>query len=370
MNLYWYIFCFISFFSISPINLEQNFQKLLKILFLFLLAIFIGLRNEVGGDWDIYLYDFNNNSKIFDLQTFKDLNIKTAGSSWIEKIQFFQTYYRDLGYELLQSIIYYLNLKIYGLNFLLSIIFVLSINKFCKSFDNNNYWLIFVIAFPYLITVVAMGFTRQATALSFVLIALTYFKNNKLIPFFLYTAIAILFHKSSAIILPFILLSNFKINIKYFLTFLSLAIIALILIIPEYSRIETGYLVPNSIYVSKGVVYRISLNLLAGLLFIIFFSKLKFDKKMNTLIISVFIFNILLLIFIKNYSTLIDRLIIYFIFIQLIIYSRLYLVMPKFKMLFNISIIILYAIVYYVWFNFSIHSYAWLPYQNILLKYF
>ena len=58
MLIYWLIFLSISFLSISPIKLEKNLQIIFKFFFIILLSFFIGLRQEVGGDWDIYKFDF------------------------------------------------------------------------------------------------------------------------------------------------------------------------------------------------------------------------------------------------------------------------------------------------------------------------
>ncbi len=348
MIIYWTFFIVLSIFSISPLKLENELDKLLKLLFLTILAIFIGLRHEVGGDWDIYKYDFKKYSKIFSLYPLY--------------------FYKDFGYEFFQYLINKLHFEVYGLNLIQALIFVFGLSRFCKVFANDNYWLAILISFPYLITVVAMGFTRQSTALALILIAITYFKDNKFMIFFVFSFCALLFHKSSSIIIPFILLAGFKFNLKYMLLILSLFLISILLIIPEIQRIETGYITKDSIYTSKGAIYRILLNITSGIIFLIFYKKLKFEKEINLLIIFSLIFNLILLFFINDYSTFVDRIIIYFIFIQIIVFSRLFYILPKFKVLFNVFITIIYSLVYFVWFNFSIHSYAWLPYKNILIN--
>ena len=39
---------------------------------------------------------------------------------------------------------------------------------------------------------------------------------------------------------------------------------------------------------------------------------------------------------------------------------------PKYKIILNIKVIILYGLLYYIWFNYSYYSYNWIPYKNIL----
>ena len=349
MQLYWVLFSLIAFFSISDIKLDKNLKYILNFIFLLFLTLFIGLRHEVGGDWDIYKYDFQNNVIFFDLSK---LN-----------------YVRDFGYEFLSFICFKLDLGIYGLNLILSLIFVYSLNKFIIQLK-NNYWLLYLISFPYLIIIVSMGYTRQAAGLSFMLLALCSLNDKKLIPFLIYSLTAIMFHKSSAIMLPLIFISYFKINFNNFFIFLILSVVAYFTIIPEIDRISSGYLNVYSKYQSSGVSYRISLNILAGTIFLFFYSKLKFNSKMDNLIIIIFFCNIGLFLLIDNYSTFVDRIIIYFTFIQLIVFSRLYLILPNFKTIINILVIFLYALIFYIWINFSYHSYLWLPYKNILFMNF
>lgn len=347
MLAYWIIFSFISFLSISPINIEKNIKFFFKYIFLFFLIIFIGFRHDVGGDWDIYKFDFKNNIEYFNIYEL--------------------SYVRDFGFELLSYIIFKLQFDVYSLNIILAIIFIHCLNKFNILFS-GNYWLAYVIAFPYLITVVSMGYSRQATAFAFILLSICEIKTKNMFKFFIFSIIALLFHKSAAILLPIIFISNFKFNFIYILILTILIFISGMLILPETTRILAGYLSEYSNYKSHGVYYRISMNILAGILFVLFYKKLNFEKNINHLIFFIFIINIILIYFIENYSTLVDRLIIYFTFIQIIIFSNLYKINPKYKILINFSVIFVYGFIYYIWFNFSYHSYAWTPYKNIIIE--
>lgn len=347
MYLYWFILSFVSLLSLRPVKFEEKLNNIIKIYFLIFLSIFIGLRHEVGGDWDIYKYDFYRNVHFFNI-----LNLQ---------------YIRDFGYELLSYATYKLELGIYGLNFALGIIFIFSLHTFALNFS-KNYWLTFVIAFPYLITVVSMGFTRQGTALAFALLSLCAIRNLKSYKFIFYSIMAILFHKSVALLSILILLTHFKFKIKFILIFIILILSSFALILPDISRYVAGYLTEASQYKSKGVYFRMSLNLLSGLIFLFFYKKIKVDKNINLLIFLVFFINIILLFIIKDHSTFVDRIIIYFVFIQLIVFTRLELIAPRFEIFFTLTIIILYFAVYFVWFNYSIHSYAWMPYKNILIE--
>ncbi len=347
MSIYWIFYSLISIFSLKLIKFETNLSKLLNFIFLIILIVFIGLRYDVGGDWDIYKNDFYENISSFNLLKFD--------------------YVRDFGYEFLSYLIFKLEFEIYVLNLILAVLFVYSLNKFSINFT-DNYWIIFVIAFPYLITVGAMGFVRQAAAVSFILLSLCYFQKKDLIKFLIIFLGALLFHKSSAILLPFLLISNLKLNIKFNLIIIILFFLAYIIISPEIARISS-YFSESSKYSSLGVIPRIILNLLPGLMFLLFFKKLRFNNNIDIVIILITFFQILILFFINdNTSTFIDRLIINFYFIQLLVFSRLYLILPSHKIAINILIIIFYAMIYYTWMQYSAHSYAWIPYKNIIFE--
>tara|TARA_B100000575_G_scaffold255611_1_gene225496 strand:- start:5562 stop:6614 length:1053 start_codon:yes stop_codon:yes gene_type:complete len=347
VSIYWLFYALVSIFSLKFIKFEINLSKLLNFIFLIILALFIGLRYEVGGDWDIYKNDFYENISSFNLLKFD--------------------YVRDFGYEFISYLIFNLEFEIYILNLILAFLFVYSLNKFSINFS-DNYWIIFVIAFPYLVTVGAMGFVRQAAAFSFILLSLCYYQKKDVIKFLILFLGALLFHKSAAILLPFLLISNLKLNIKFNLIILILIILAYIIISPEITRISS-YVSESSKYASSGVIPRIVLNILPGLIFLLFFKKLRFKNNIDTVIILITLFQIFLLYFINNNtSTFIDRLIINFYFIQLLVLSRLYLILPSYKNVINILIIIFYGLIYYIWMEYSLHSYAWTPYKNIIFE--
>ena len=213
-----------------------------------------------------------------------------------------------------------------------------------------------------------MGFTRQGIAMSFILLSLIAIKDKKLFYYTCFTFLALLFHKSAAIIIPIIFLTFFHINIKKLIVFLILVFFSYLLIYPEISRITAGYLSNNSKYVSNGVYYRLFLNILSGFIFIIFYKHIKFNNNFDKLIILIFVLNLILTYFSFSYSTLVDRIIIYFTFIQLIVLSRIYLINPKYTIYFNFIVILIYLSLFVIWLNFSNHSYAWIPYKNILLN--
>ncbi len=349
MFLYWFFFITFSFLSISPINLENNLSKILKYFILFLLIFFMGLRHEVGGDWDLYLRDFSSNIVFFNFFKFE--------------------YLRDFGYETLSFICFHLGIGIYGLNFIIATFFIISLNRFSMEFS-KNYWLSLVVSFPYLITVVGMGYTRQGSALAFILLALVSLKKNKIFSSYVYLILAILFHKSAVIMLPIIFLTYFRFSLTNILIILILIGGCVVVIFPEFARVQSGYFSDGTKYVSTGVYYRLFLNLLAGFLFLIFYKKIKTYYKIDNLVILIFFITIFLSFLAADYSTFVDRIIIYFTFIQIIAFTRLSSINENYRILISVFVIFIYSLMYFIWLYFANHSYAWVPYNNLIFEFF
>ena len=119
---------------------------------------------------------------------------------------------------------------------------------------------------------------------------------------------------------------------------------------------------------SQGIYGRLILNLIPILF--LFMYKIKWKKNYNDYHLWYwFSFVIILCIFfIPISSTLIDRILIYFIPLQLVVYSRLpflleNIIQPTYT---KLAIIIFYATNHLIWLYYSNHSEAWFPYKSIL----
>ena len=61
---------------------------------------------------------------------------------------------------------------------------------------------------PYLVTVVAMGYSRQAVAIGFVMLAFSGLGANSAIRFAIWITVAALFHKSAVLLIPIAILAG------------------------------------------------------------------------------------------------------------------------------------------------------------------
>jgi hypothetical protein len=68
---------------------------------------------------------------------------------------------------------------------------------------------VLVAAVPYLVTVVAMGYTRQAVAIGILMAGLTsLFRGGSLVRFAANAVVAALFHKTSCMVLPLVIFAS------------------------------------------------------------------------------------------------------------------------------------------------------------------
>ncbi|MEY4806704.1 MAG: hypothetical protein RLZZ206_1093, partial [Cyanobacteriota bacterium] len=106
------------------------------------LTLLIGLREQVGGDWVSYLPAIE----------------RSIGLPYAEIFQA-----DEPGYGLLNWFGANWGGSIYLVNIICGLVFSIGLMLFCRA--QPRPWLALTLAFPYLITVVAMGYSRQGVAI-------------------------------------------------------------------------------------------------------------------------------------------------------------------------------------------------------------
>ena len=176
--------------------------------------------------------------------------------------------------------------------------------------------------------------------------------------------IGITFHKSLLLILFLTTIRNKGkvINYKYFFLVLPLALLIFILS-PTIIETIIGYLKEETLF-SKGAFIRLLMNIPPCLLLIYFYRNFKEfgDRRLWTLISF---FSIIAFLASSYASTFIDRLGLYLISLQIVVYSRipLFINNVNVRKLFIYAICIFYFSVFFVWLNYSDSSWAWIPYK-------
>ena len=356
------LFYFIIFITLSLITLFSDHvtptRKVNEIFLYFVIAFFIffvGFRDDVGGDWGRYRNYYEFQLKPNDIFSFQ--KIFKSG--------------HDAGYEFLQLIFLNLNLEFYFFTLFLGLIYICALANIAKKNDYKIFT--FLIALPFLILIVGMGYIRQATALGFIIFALDQLNKSKSINFFILIFLAILFHKSALIFAPFILInSKKKIIILIPLLFLSFFIYYFLYI--DLTRLFTLYLGSLQHLESGGAMIRYFFNLVPAIIFLSYSKILSNNNIEKKIYLTISVIILLFFPLVIYSSTSADRLLVYFSIIQLLVYPRINRLFndSKFSIVYikytHIFIMISYFIFLYTWFSFSTFSDVWVPYQFFYLK--
>jgi hypothetical protein len=312
-----------------------------------LLAIFItlmiGLRYDVGGDWLAYVDIFDEAQYI----PFNELLLTRA----------------DAGYELLNKIVIWAGLDVWAVNLVCAALFTWGLFRF--SFKLPNPWLAIAVAAPYLITVVAMGYTRQGVAIGLVMLGMAAVTERSFVRFAFWTLVAASFHKSAMIMLPVVALSYGQNRL------LVIAAGAIFTVLGYYLFVANliGLMAANyADYESQGAAVRLVMNAVPAVLFFMIRKRLPIDASERAMWRNMALLALAsaILVFQVQSTTALDRLGLYLIPLQLFVFSWIPSIFsekgePDRKL--AILIVAYSAVVLFVWLTYASHAQFWLPYR-------
>jgi hypothetical protein len=304
----------------------------------------------VGGDWTNYIRQLQRLS-VYDIsESFTMLG--------------------DPGYNLLSYASLALGWGVYGVNIFCGFIFSIGLATFCRSLPRPL--LALAVAFPYMVIVVAMGYSRQGVALGISMLALVYLVREKKLKFTLLILLAATIHKSSFLLLPIAALASTKNRLLIFLAFgIIIGFVYYIFLSSAYEKLITNYI--ESQYSSQGAFIRLLMNAVPSALFLIWNHRFNLPDSDRALwkIFAYISLLLLALLFLTNASTALDRIGLYMLPIQLVVFAYLPEIFGdrgSINQWIVLGIIGYYSLVLFIWLTFSTHSALWLPYQNLLLS--
>ena len=315
------------------------------------LTCFIGLRHEVGGDWFNYIPYLT----------------RAEGLDWGTAIAM-----GDPGYNTLNWLFASYSWGIYGVNFVSGAVFSAGLVILCRA--QPRPWLALCLAIPYLVIVVAMGYSRQGVALGLIMPGMLALERGRLRLFLLCMAGAATFHSTALVMLAFV------VPAVPGRTLATRGLQLLLLLIVGGALVQTflvarvdgfigGYI--EAEYQSEGAAIRVAMNLLPALLLLIWPRRFDFTTQQlrlwRAMAFTAAACAIALVLLPAN-TTAVDRIALYVIPIQLVVGARL----PSTR-LFGLAPaqLLLAALgfcfaVQFVWLNFAVHASGWLPYVNVL----
>ena len=340
---------------LSNILSNKIFYSCLALFFI----IFIGLRYEIGCDWDRYIKMID---QFYSLSFMEILTFNSIGNT--DTIQ-------ELGHVILTIF----SRNIYLLNTIYAILFTVPLFYFCSKL--KRVYLALLVSYPYYIIVVGMGPIRQAACVSILMLSFLNLKNKKYLSYYASTIFSLLIHQFSlifnALLLMPILPRIKKNKFSKMGTFLSIFLISIIAFnFPSYfNKLYIYFAMPDIIITpAKGTIFVWIINFIPAVIFLCNVKKFKFEDYLNKILIIFSIFEILLLPLVFFKSVIAYRLIIYIFPWSLLITSKL----PDIK-LFKIEshyfvkgIIFLAFLNLIIWTNYAYHAYCWIPYKSLILN--
>ena len=340
---YWLLFSVFAVGALqSPRRVMHN--RVLLIAGSVLVALMIGLRYEVGGDWDAYIRHFD---------TVRHLELGDA------------LLMGDPGYTLLNWAVHKLGAGIWAVNITCGIIFAWGVYRLAVI--QPNPWLAFAVAVPYLIIVVAMGYSRQGVAIGLLMLGFAGLGTHSLPRFVLYTLLAASFHKTALIVLPLVAFSVNRNRIVVAASVGAFALLAFFLFLQSsVDELSAAYDDPS--ITSEGAIIRIIMNLVPATIFLIFQKNFRMPNEQRILWrnLSFCAFIALILLMGIQASTVVDRLALYMIPLQLVVLSRLPMALQRKGVsvrVLTIAVLAYSAVVQFTWLNFAGHASYWLPYR-------
>lgn len=306
-----------------------------------ILAVIIGLRFKVGGDWASY-------EDMFSYARYAPLERVLAKG--------------DPAYQLLNWGVQRLGAEIWLVNLTCGVIFSWGLVRFART--QANPWAVMLVAIPYLVIVVAMGYSRQGVAIGVMMGGLAALLRGASIPkFALYIMVAALFHKTAIVALLLVLVSarrNLFLNLIFVLA--ALAVLYDVLVVESVDTLMLNYV--DARYNSQGALVRLAMSLVPAILFLAARKQFAFRREEDVLWRNFAYAALILamLLAVSPSSTVVDRLALYVLPLQLAIIARI----PDHLLKFTAArlLVVAYVVaIQFVWLNYATHAEYWLPFQ-------
>lgn len=307
------------------------------------LTLLIGYRYEVGGDWGSYLRHLDEINTLSFWEAVERFDPAHGAMNWLSN---------NMGWG------------VYGTNLAYGAVFSLGLIAFCRK--QPRPLLALAVAMPYLVVVVAMGYSRQGVAIGLGLFALLALAERNKVKFVIFVAIAALFHKTAVVLIPIAILATTERKV-WTVVWVG---VTTVLMYYLYLKESTETLIHNYLeteYASEGGAIRIAMNAVPAALFLAYRNRFRLDRAEQALWtwMALIVLAFIPILVISPSSAAVDRVALYFIPIQIYVFSRLPNVIWRGKHRLEVQglVILYYGLVLLVWLNYATHATYWLPYR-------
>ena len=367
MIIYYLIFFILSSLAYKEIYKPKPLNIYYFIFLTLIFSIFIGLRSEIGCDWEGY-------KKIFEMTNC----IPNIGNNQCDFNSFNNTFdylkFKEVGFSSLNFIVKKFGGNYYFLNYIFSLFFVIPLLYFCSNLKRP--FLAILISFPYLITVIGLGSIRQSIAIALLMVCIAELKKNKFHTFYLYNFLGSIFHYSSLIFIFLPLLTQEKKSHKLkkikkvFIIIFLIFIFLFIFLNDTYllHKLDGYFNYPKPVSIKSPLIIW-TMNTIPSAIFLLNYKYFKNDDK-NKFWRNYSIIGILMFFSIFFNKIIALRFLLYFLPIKIYVFSNLTEIklFEKYPKIVYTGIIFISISILTIWLNFANHSYCYLPYKNLLLK--
>jgi hypothetical protein len=313
-------------------------------LYFVLLMLLVGLRHQVGGDWANYLPTIDASLQ----QSFANSIVQSG----------------DSAYNALTWLSAHAGAGIYGVNLVCALVFAFGLMVFCQN--SPRPWLSLAVAVPYLVIVVAMGYTRQGVAIGLVMLGLVALDKGSILKFVAWVVVAALFHKTALILIPMAIFAGRNNWVALAGVVLTAVLMFFLLLAEHVNDLIAGYITDQ--YASSGAAIRIAMNAVPAAVFLVF--RQRFDltdaQRIFWTWMSLGGLAFIGLLAVSPSSTAVDRVALYWIPLQLYVWSRWPAAMARSnnaQLPWVVGVLMYSLAVQFVWLFYADHSHLWVPYQ-------
>lgn len=346
---YWILFGYFALgAAMAPVQAfaDQRPRRIYLLTGAVLMTLMIGTRFKVGGDWRSYEYMF-----AFVRHASLERSLQIG----------------DPGYQFINWTVQQWNGEIWWVNLVCAAIFVWGLTRLCLN--QPMPLLAVVVAVPYMIIVVAMGYTRQAAALGVLMAGLASLgRGGSVVRFAIYVAVAALFHKTAVLVLPLVIFAGKRNRLLNVIAGAALFILFFDLFLSDSTdQFVKAYV--EARYSSQGAWIRVILDVVPAVLLLVRRGQFGLtDQEEKVWRYIAFTACALPLVLLTTpSSTAVDRMALYLMPLQIVVLSRAYMLFRKPRT--GVVAVIGYALlIQFTWLNFAQFAKLWLPYRSNLLE--
>jgi hypothetical protein len=269
---------------------------------------------------------------------------------------------QEPAYQAVNLVARWFSADLWFVNLVCAIVFAFGLFRFASCQPQS--YLGILVAVPYLVIVVAMGYTRQGASIGVVMAGLaSYLSGRSAGRYALFVAAATAFHRSAIVALPIVVFTKKR---GKFLTFLaSLAVmygLFSLFVSSKFHLFVTNYL--DFGYSSKGAGVRIAMNAIPSLLYLFLHSRMQLNEVETKVYRNMAIASLAcaVLLAVTPSSTAVDRIALYFIPVQIAFWARAPQLFTS-RPVGTAAVIGYSAVVQLVWLVFATHAKYWIPYR-------